>query len=163
LNFFLSENTKQYSVHPIEWKDDGIKLSIDFIVRTSRKAQPNDPVSFIYTLEKNEPFNEELLLYFVLNDTTAVAPSLVESLVSEDNNSSVRYTSQIEYGDFVKMISAKRVFSIFIGLISGLIVGAIIAKIFLGPDWQDAFASPVVIGALIGTAAGFQTSKKKKK
>lgn len=109
LNFFLSENTKQYSVHPIEWKDDGIKLSIDFIVRTSREAQPNDPVSFIYTLEKNEPFNEELVLYFVLNDTTAVAPSLVESLVSEDNNSSVRYTSQIEYGDFIKIISAKRV------------------------------------------------------
>ncbi len=56
----------------------------------------------------------------------------------------------------------KRVLSIFIGLISGLIVGAIIAKIFIGPDRQDAFASPVVIGALIGTAAGFQTNRKKK-
>ncbi len=56
----------------------------------------------------------------------------------------------------------KRVFSIFIGLISGLIVGIIISKLFLDPDWQDAFASPVVIGALIGTAAGFQTNRKKK-
>ena len=57
----------------------------------------------------------------------------------------------------------KRFINIVIGLISGLIVGAIIAKIFLGPDWQDAFASPVVVGALIGTAAGFQSGRKKKK
>ena len=57
----------------------------------------------------------------------------------------------------------KRFLSVFIGLMAGLIVGAIAAKIFLGPDWQDAFASPVVVGALIGTAAGFQTSRKKKK
>ena len=57
----------------------------------------------------------------------------------------------------------KRAFNIFICLISGLIVGAIIAKLFLGPDWQDAFASTAVIGALIGTAVGFQTNRKKKK
>jgi len=107
--FFLSETTNQYFIHPIEWKDGGITFSIDFTVRTSRKALPNDPVSFSYTLEKNEPFNDELVLYFVLNDTTAVAPSLVESLASEDNKSYVRYTSQIEYGDFIKLISAKRV------------------------------------------------------
>ena len=107
--FFLSENTNQYYIRPIEWKDGDIKISIDFTVRTSRKAKPNDPVSFSYTIEKNEPFNDELVLYFVLNDTTAVAPSLVESITSEDNNSYVRYTSQIEYGDFIKLISAKRV------------------------------------------------------
>ena len=57
----------------------------------------------------------------------------------------------------------KRAFNIFICLISGLIVGVIIAKLFLGQDWQDAFASPAVIGAVIGTAAGFQTNRKKKK
>jgi len=107
--FFLSENTNQYFIHPIEWIDEGIKLSIDFTVRISRKAQPNDPVNFSYTLEKNEPFNEELVLYFVLNDTAAVAPSMVESLASEDNDCYVRYTSQIEYGDFIRMISSKRV------------------------------------------------------
>jgi len=107
--FFLSENTNQYFIRPIEWTDKGITLSIDLTVRTSRKALPNDPVSFSYTLEKNEPFQDELLLYFVLNDTTAVAPSMVESLASEDNNGYVKYTSQIEYNDFIKMISAKRV------------------------------------------------------
>jgi len=107
--FFLSENSNQYFIHPIEWKDEGIKFSIDFTVRISRKAQPNDPVNFSYTLEKNEPFNEELVLYFVLNDTAAVAPSMVESLASENNNSYVRFTSQIEYKYFIKMISAKRV------------------------------------------------------
>jgi len=107
--FFLSETTNQYYIHPIEWQDKGITFIIDFTVRTSRKPQPNDPVSFSYTLEKNEPFNDELVLYFVLNDTTAVAPSMIESLASEDNNSYVRYTSQIEYSDFIKLISAKRV------------------------------------------------------
>jgi len=107
--FFLSENSNQYFVRPIEWKDEGIKFSIDFTVRISRKAQPKDPVNFSYTLEKNEPFNEELVLYFVLNDTAAVAPSMVESLASENNNSYVRFTSQIEYKYFIKMISAKRV------------------------------------------------------
>ena len=84
-------------------------MSIDFIVRTHKKAQSNDPVTFSYTLGKNTPFNDEPMLYFILNDTTAVAPSMVESLVSEDNNTYVRYTSQIEYSGFVKMISAKRV------------------------------------------------------
>jgi len=57
----------------------------------------------------------------------------------------------------------KRVSSVLIGLVAGLVAGFIISKIFLGPDWQEAFASPVVVGALIGTAAGFQTSRKKKK
>lgn len=107
--FFLSETTNQYFIHPIEWKDKGITFSIDFTVRTSRKPQPNDPVSFCYTLEKNEPFHDELVLYFVLNDTNAVAASMLESLASEDNNSYVRYTSQIEYNDFIELISAKRV------------------------------------------------------
>jgi len=107
--FFLSENTNQYFVHPIEWKEGDLNLSIDFTVRAHKKTQPADPVSFSYTLEQNTPFNDELVLYFILNDTTAVAPSLVESLASEDNNNYVRYTSQIEYRDFIKMISAKRV------------------------------------------------------
>jgi len=57
----------------------------------------------------------------------------------------------------------KRAFNIFICLISGLIIGIIISKLLLGPDWQEAFASPVVVGALIGTAVGFQTNRKKKK
>ena len=112
--FFLSENTNQYFIRPIDWKDKGITLSIDFTVRTSRKALPNDPVSFSYTLEKNEPFTDALVLYIVINDTTAVAPSMVESLASEDNNCYVKYTSQIEYNDFIKMISAKRVDIIFL-------------------------------------------------
>lgn len=107
--FFLSENSNQYFVRPIEWKEAGLNLSIDFTVRTHKKAQSNDPVTFSYTLEKNTPFNDEPMLYFILNDTTAVAPSMVESLVSEDNNTYVKYTSQIEYSGFVKMISAKRV------------------------------------------------------
>ena len=107
--FFLSENTNQYFVRPIEWKDEGFGLSIDFTIRTQKKAQSNDPVTFSYTLEKNAPFNEEPVLYFIINDTAAVAPSMIETLVSEDNNSYVRYTSQIEYVDFIKMISAKRV------------------------------------------------------
>ena len=33
---------------------------------------------------------------------------MVESLASEDNNCYVKYTSQIEYNDFIKMISAKK-------------------------------------------------------
>ncbi|MDP8314926.1 MAG: hypothetical protein RAP70_07615 [Candidatus Celaenobacter antarcticus] len=57
----------------------------------------------------------------------------------------------------------KRALSVLIGLGAGLIAGFIISKIFLGPDWQEAFASPVVVGALIGTAAGFQSGRKKKK
>ncbi len=57
----------------------------------------------------------------------------------------------------------KRAFNIFICLTSGLIVGIIISKLLLEPDWQDAFASPAVIGAVIGTAVGFQTNRKKKK
>ena len=107
--FFLSENTNQYFVRPIEWKDEDLSLGIDFAIRIHRKAQPNDPVTFSYTLEKNTPFNDDPMLYFILNDTIAVAPSMVESLVSEDNNSYVRYTSQIEYNGFVKLCSAKRV------------------------------------------------------
>jgi hypothetical protein len=107
--FFLSENSNQYFVRPIEWKVQGFSLSIDFTIRKHNTAQPNDPVTFSYTLEKNTPFNDEPMLYFILNDTIAVAPSMVESLVSEDNNTYVKYTSQIEYGGFVKMISAGRV------------------------------------------------------
>ena len=57
----------------------------------------------------------------------------------------------------------KRALNVLIGLLAGLVAGFIISRIFLGPDWQEAFASPVVIGALIGTAAGFQTGRKKKK
>ena len=108
--FFLSENSNQYFVRPIEWKEAGLTLSIDFTVRTHKNAQSNDPVTFSYTLEKNTPFIEETVLYFIIiNDSTAVAPSMIETLVSEDNNTYMKYTSQIEYGDFIKMISAKRV------------------------------------------------------
>ena len=57
----------------------------------------------------------------------------------------------------------KRVLNVLIGLVSGLVVGIIIARIFLGPEWQDAFASPAVIGAVIGTATALQTGRTKKK
>ena len=107
--FFLSENSNQYFVRPIEWKEGDLDLSIDFTVQTHKKNQPNDPVTFSYTLEQNAPFNDELVLYFILDDTTVVAPSMVESLVSEDKNAYVSYSSQLEYEDFIKMISAKRV------------------------------------------------------
>jgi len=35
----------------------------------------------------------------------------------------------------------KRVSSVLIGLVAGLVAGFIVSKIFLGPDWQEAFAS----------------------
>jgi len=35
--FFLSENTNQYFVHPIEWKEGDLNLSIDFTVRAHKK------------------------------------------------------------------------------------------------------------------------------
>jgi len=46
---------------------------------------------------------------------------------------------------------------------AGLLAGFVISKLLLGPDWQDAFASPAVIGAVIGTAIGLQRNRKKKK
>ena len=107
--FFLSENSHQYFVRPIEWKDDDILISIDFTVRTHKKSQPNDPVAFSYTLEKNTPFHDEPAVYFVLNDTTAIAPSMIDQIASEDNNCFVKYSSQIEYHDFITMLYAKRV------------------------------------------------------
>ncbi|MBN2017546.1 MAG: hypothetical protein JW794_05400 [Candidatus Cloacimonetes bacterium] len=57
----------------------------------------------------------------------------------------------------------KNVFSILIFMAAGLLAGFIVSKLLLGPDWQDAFASPAVIGAVIGTAIGLQRNRKKKK
>lgn len=52
----------------------------------------------------------------------------------------------------------KQVISILIFIVTGLLAGLIVSKLLLGPDWEDAFTSPVVIGAVIG----LQRNRKKK-
>ena len=57
----------------------------------------------------------------------------------------------------------KRALNIFLYLAAGLIVGIVLSRLLLGQDWQDAFASPAVVGAVIGTAIGLQRNRKIKK
>lgn len=107
--FPLSENATQYFVHPIEWKIKEMSIGIDFTIRTHRAPQPNDPVTFCYTLVKETPFLTDPFISFIIDDTTAVTPSMIESLATDDNSRYVRYSSQIVYYDFLKMLWAKRI------------------------------------------------------
>lgn len=107
--FPLSENVTQYFIRPIEWKVKEMSIGIDFTVRSPKLAQPADPVTFCYTLVKDTPFQTDPFLSFIIDDTTAVTPSLVDSLVSDDNNRYVRFTSQIKYNDFIMMLYPTRI------------------------------------------------------
>lgn len=108
-SYYLSENTTQYFIRPIMTKDKGISVSMDFTLRVNAEKEQKDPVVCNYTLERNIPFDRLLILSFILDDNDAVTPSQPEILFAEDGDRLIRFTSQIPYYEFLKMISAERI------------------------------------------------------
>ncbi len=108
-SYYLSENTTQYFIRPIVTKAKGISISTDFTLRVNTEKAQKDQVVFNYTLERNIPFTQSLILSFILDDTDAVTPSQPDTLFTENENRIIRYTSQIPFYEFTKLISANRV------------------------------------------------------
>lgn len=108
-SFYLSENTTQYFIRPIVTMYKGISVSIDFTLRINDEKEDKDPVVCNYTLERNTSFDRFIILSFIMDDSDAVTPSQPEILFAEDEDRMIRFTSQIPYYAFLKIISAERI------------------------------------------------------